>query len=262
MAYSEARRRKQLEKKKKKRNDKRHAIARRQSLSTAESLALKAKYPVFECYISQSLRDGGLGEVIISRKSANAEIAGCLFLVDRHCMGVKNCFSVTNSLSKFRELLDQLKERGREFHSVDPATARYNVEAPVAFARSAGLSPHKDYASCKNIFGDIDAELAEEKLELGVEGKPNFMPGPFEDSARIRLILTKLRENCGVGNFNYTLVSNTPDFANLPVGFDIEDADDLDDQFGNIDENQFDVETDSLDTLPDKDRPRVTVVGS
>jgi len=124
MASSESRRRKQLEKKKKKRAEKNRQIVVRRDAGLAEQLSMRSKAPIYQCLVSTGINEGGLGEVVISRRTSSGEMAFSLFLIDRYCMGVKDCFGRVTSGIKYREFLDHMAERGREMRRIDPSSAR------------------------------------------------------------------------------------------------------------------------------------------
>ena len=75
MASSQNRQRKQLEKKKKKRNEKHQQLVVRPNAGLADQLLARSKAPVHECFVSANLQAHGIGQVLISRRSASGEIA-------------------------------------------------------------------------------------------------------------------------------------------------------------------------------------------
>jgi len=233
MASSEARRRKQLEKKKKKRGDKRHQIVVRRNAGLADQLLARSKAPVLECLISNDLKDEGLGEVVIARRSASGEIALGLFLIDRYCMGVKDCFGRLVSGADYSKFKEDMRNRGRNLNKIDAASARRIVEDAVAYADSLGIKPHADFRAARMILGDIDPAAARTILEMGKDGKPLFISGPFQSPAECQLIISKLTAKCGVDGFHFMMVAHPghdnlsgPNFSEL--SFDDDDADDMD----------------------------------
>ena len=246
MASSESRRRKQLEKKKKKRTEKRHQLLVRRNAGLADQLLLRAKAPVHECLISAALEDQGLGEVIICRRSASGEIALGLFLVDRYCMGVKDCFGRIISGAEYRGMKEKMDENGRDLRRIDAASARRLVEDAVTYAESLGLKPHSDYRAARLIFGDIDPSAATERFELGKDGKPYFMPGPFQSPAECQLIMNKLTAVCGPQGFHFTMAMGPR--GTMPPGthFDELSFDDEDDLENIVFAEDDDVSSESI----------------
>ena len=233
MASSESRRRKQLEKKKKKRNEKRHEIVVRRNAGLADQLLARAKAPILECFVSGDLNRGGLGEVLIARRSTSGEIAIGLFLVDRYCMGVKDCFGRLFSGSKYAEFKEGMRLKGRNLQKIDASSARRLVDDAVAYAENLGIKPHADFRAARIVLGDIDPSTAKQLFEMGQDGKPFFISGPFQSQAECRTIVAKLTAKCGVDGFHYMLGMDLghetlagPHFDEL--SFDDDDVDDMD----------------------------------
>ena len=210
MATSESRRRKQLEKKKKKRDGKRHELVLKSNMSHAEKVLLRSKSPIMECIMGESLKSRGIGPVIIARRVSTGEILLSNFLVDRYCLGVKDCFAKFVYPSQYQEMLDGMTARGREFMRIDAPSARRLVEDAVEFAGRYDLKPHPDYRTAKLIFGDIDASAGRQLVEMGKDGKPFYVSGPFESERDSMEIMSKLGAATGQGGFHYmTKVSGT-----------------------------------------------------
>ena len=210
MAVSESRRRKQLEKKKKKRNGKRHELALKSNMCHADKVLLRSKAPIMECIMAETLASRGLGYVIIARRVSTGEILLSNFLVDRYCLGVKNCFAQFVYPSQYQEMLDGMTARNMEFVRIDAPSARRLVEDAVAFAARYDLNPHPDYRTAKLIFGDIDASAGQQLVEMGRDGKPFYVSGPFESERDSMEILSKLATVSGQDGFHHmTQVSRT-----------------------------------------------------
>jgi len=210
MATSESRRRKQLEKKKKKRDDKRHELALKSNMSHAEKVLLRSKAPIMECIMGETLESQGLGPVIIARRFSTGEILFSNFLVDRYCLGVKDCFARFVYQSQYQEMQDGMTDRGMELIRIDAPSARRLVEDAVAFAARYDLRPHPDYRTAKLIFGDIDASGGKLLVEMGRDGKPFYVSGPFESERDSMEILSKLGAASRQDGFDHmTQVSRT-----------------------------------------------------
>ena len=210
MVSSESRRRKQLEKKKKKRDGKRHERALKSNMSHAEKVLLRSKAPVMECIMGESLKSQGIGPVIIARRVSTGEILFSNFLVDRYCLGVKDCFARFVYPSQYQDMLDGMIERDMQFVRIDAPSARRLVEDAVAFAARYDLKPHPDYRTAKLIFRDIDASAGKQLVEMGRDGKPFYVSGPFESEFDSMEILRKLGAASPQDGFHHmTKVSRT-----------------------------------------------------
>ena len=49
-----------------------------------------AGHPVHECLIPDNLFDSGLGELVVTRRIPNGDIAMSAFVIDVFCLGVKD----------------------------------------------------------------------------------------------------------------------------------------------------------------------------
>ncbi len=141
------------------------------SSGTAGLLTQYSNAPVYRCIVGSELETIGLGHVIVGRLLNTGEVLGVVFLVDIHCLGVKDCFCRRWTRIEFDKIVDNLEERsGQSPVSVDLSTARRLVEDSIAFAAQADLLPHSDYRQCRAIFGNADPSLATRLWEMGYKG--------------------------------------------------------------------------------------------
>jgi hypothetical protein len=89
--------------------------------------------------------------------------------------------------------------------TLEPAAARKLIEGAVAFARTHGLPPHRDYPKARLIFGDVDPNACGDEFAYGKDGKPFFIAGPHDGLSRCRQIIDTLAANCGPDGFHYIL---------------------------------------------------------
>ena len=106
-----------------------------------------------------------------------------------------------------RNLYDSLADRCT-LEKLKPESLRKLVEGAVQYAHDLGLPPHHDYRAARQIFGNISAESCAEEFEYGKDGKPCFIPGPFDDMNKCIYIGNVLREHCGEDNFEIVLNLN------------------------------------------------------
>jgi hypothetical protein len=205
MAVDPRKRQKQLQRRSAKRKGKQQLVTRATHASIAERLSLATKYPILDCWLSGSLWTQGIGWVLVSRELPNGFVAVAVFLVDRHCLGVKDLIMDVMGRfsydSKFRKAHGAMGAK----QPASPAKARKFVEEAVAYARALGLPPHADYASAARIFGDINPADCDETFEFGQDGKPFFVAGPRDTPQRCRRILAALEQACGPGGFDYMM---------------------------------------------------------
>ena len=201
MVLDEKRRQKKMARKASKRKK---AMAAKRGWISGEGnrIAFAAGMPIHECLIPRVLYDQGIGNIVVSRKMSNGDIAAAFFLVDIYCLGVKDCFFAVIPPSTFAQRIDQLAQKeGAEY--ADPACAVKLIENAIAYAEGLGFHPHKDYSAMRGIFGSIDPATCPKKFEFGKDGKPLYISGPNETQADSERIIATLTRNFGTDGFHY-----------------------------------------------------------
>src|SRR5205823_5430279 len=138
-------RQKKLEKRAAARKQKKQSVVRSQSAGLPGQLTAAARFPVLNCWISDSLGPNGIGWVVLSRELPNGQVAVVSFLVDRYCLGVKDVWAEVLHRTAYNNKYVRKVNTDMPSRSVGPAEARKLVEQAVEYARAIGLSPHPDY---------------------------------------------------------------------------------------------------------------------
>lgn len=167
-----------------------------------------ARQPIHACLAEECLFEVGLGNVVLSRRLPDGDLAIAGFLTDLYCRGVKDAMFGVVSPSRYRALMARLGVMRR----VAAPCARKLVEGAVAYARSLMLPPHPDYAVARRLFGDVDPGECAEDFHYGRDGRPFFVAGPRDTPARIRAVLRALEKSCGPDGYD-TILPLNPDSA-------------------------------------------------
>ncbi len=238
MAVDARKRQKKLEKKRAKEKAKRRELSRRRAGGMASCLEAVSAAPILHSCAAADVWDDGIGEVLISRRLNNGNVAFSVFLVDMYCLGVKNAMAEIAPRETYQENLYNKVARRTDWIPLQPEAARKLVEGAVRYAADLGFSPHADYHKAKAIFGDISAESCREEFRYGKDGQPLFVNGPFDDSARCRYIIKTLTDRLGPDGYRCVLhVSEPEDVLRLTGGDEVLgdlsllDDDELDDEF-------------------------------
>lgn len=204
MALDARRRQKKTEKRKAKEREKRKELARRRATDDlGQRLSRVAAAPILHCCTTQDLWDQGIAQVLLSRELTSGEVAFALFLVDRYCLGVKDCFcGFVPRHQYYDDIYERFTATG-DVVALRPAAARKLVEAAAAYARDLGFSPASNYERARQIFGEIDPAASDREFEFGKDGKPFFISGPHDSPGRCASIVGILNQRCGPGNFDY-----------------------------------------------------------
>jgi len=141
---------------------------------------------------------GGLVSVLVARRHRYDKVAVCGYLVDVHCLGVKNTMG-----PEFMDEVDVIAFRryffdAHEDHLVAPLDlAQHLVLGGVDYARALGFEPHPDYADTA---AHLDGPLTRCDIEFGRDGMPFYVEGPYDDADKI---MQTLEASVGAGNYHF-----------------------------------------------------------
>jgi len=151
-----------------------------------------------------SAAPGGLVCVLVARKHRHDKVSVCGYLVDVHCLGVKNTLG-----PRQMDELDLVAFRRHFFGAQDadpPAAplelAQQLVFGAVDYARSLGFEPHADYA---DTVGHLGERVGGCDIEFGRDGMPFYMQGPYDGA---RHILQTLDLSVGTGNYQFFVAAS------------------------------------------------------
>jgi hypothetical protein len=179
-------------------------------MSEKRQIQVAAASPVHECLVPIDLFVRGIGNILVSRWLPNGDLVTSAFLLDVHCLGVKNAFFKVCSTADYRTLVSGVSRHG-PLQAIDPACARKLVEGAEAYARDLGFGPHPDYFPSAVIFGDIDKSECATAYEFGKDGQPFYVAGPYDTPAKSKRIVETLTRRCGAGNFHYMVMLGEPE---------------------------------------------------
>lgn len=145
----------------------------------------------------------GLVCVLVVRDHRHGDVSACGYLVDAHCLGVKDTLGP--------KVLDRTELAGfvaTYFRAYDDAPlpaplalAQELVLGAEAYARGLGFQPHPDLERCR---GHLGAWTGPGKIVFGRHGRPLFVRGPYDDA---RSIVRTLERSVGRGNFDAVLLA-------------------------------------------------------
>ena len=196
-----------------------------QMLSPENYIRKKARtLPIYECRINETWEDTHLAQISFARSHINGNITACFYLVDLMCLGVKDTDYMFNvPFHTYREQIEKINDR---LPATDIAyeLAHNIVYAGVEFAWEYGFKPHKDFTSITRFMLEEDTDDIELiEIECGINEKPMYMRGPFDDDLKVKKIIAQLEKTAGPGN--YSIIDEDEDYDN-----DYEDeSDDMDD---------------------------------
>ena len=147
---------------------------------------------------------GGLAAVMVARADRSSRVTLCGFLVDVHCLGVKNTLGPQTVSS------GAVLDRTRAFFRAFPTPARpaplelaqQLVHGAVAYAAALGFTPHPEFADVAPYLGPPSGPCP---IRFGLNGKPFYISGPRDRPGEV---IATLERTAGAGN--YDLLTHVP----------------------------------------------------
>lgn len=194
MAKTEQQRQRKLAKRKSKLLTAKKQLAQKQqqlaSLSGRMQIASRGK--ISHCAVgAQLLGGGGMGSLLFARQSASGEVAAAIYLLDTYCLGVKSAFGVFRTKTEFLQMYEDMQEQ-ENIQPLEPGIAKGLVEGAVEFAKALGFVPHENYRKLQPIWGDVERGQLDDRFSLGFNGKPFYIPGPYDDEATQEYVTSTL----------------------------------------------------------------------
>ncbi len=187
MAKDERKRQKALAKKKQREIRIRKEANIQRNPSPGEVLRSAVRGEWVACYETE---DSGMSSLYCVRSTPSGFI-GASFLVDMYCLGIKFTELLRNL--DLQALSEHVKDRGAK--TVSPAYALKKIQFAIEEAQKYGFPPHPDTEMHLRIFQDVDPTECSDEFEFGRDGKPFYLPGPYESEHRQTEILIKLAES-------------------------------------------------------------------
>jgi hypothetical protein len=159
-----------------------------------------AEAPIQHCLLSADLFELGIGTVILARGVTRHHLAVGIFLLDVFCLGVKDAMFKSLESDELAMYLEATNA-GLPPVSLQPSDARKLLRDLAAWSQSIGFEPHRDFAAVERIFGDVRAEESEADYLFGRDGKPVYIPGPFESATVVRRRIEQLQKHLGSDGF-------------------------------------------------------------
>lgn len=159
----------------------------------------------------------GMGHVFVTREHTGGRVSLAAFLVDRWCIGVKNCFYYLRLEDyELDDILDRA-ERASDLKEVSYEEAHNMVWGAVAFAEEAGIAPCKDFALVQYFLEDDIDEIPLVEYDYGKDGK-HFLVA--NSNLELTTYLPLLKKNLAASEFSFVLHDD-----NLIAGVDKWDRD-------------------------------------
>jgi hypothetical protein len=145
--------------------------------------------------------DSGVALVVVAAPDGYKRVSTCSYLVDTWCLGVKDALGPrrmsSRDLAAFRRLhFGPWRSGGIP---IPLELAQHLVLGAVEYAQRLGFEPHPDFERARRPLGSWEGPGA---ITFGMDGKPHYLNGPYEDPERV---LATLQRTVGRGGFHYTV---------------------------------------------------------
>jgi hypothetical protein len=180
-------------------------VAQKRRIETLEAslparVLRAAPAPIQYCVLTEALFEAGIGTVIVARGATADYLAVGSFLLDVFCLGIKDVMFDSLDSDEFDTYV-AVADAGSPLVPVHPSDARKLLRGLAAWSQSIGFAPHHDFAAVERIFGDVSADASDAVFRFGRDGKPFYVPGPFESATLIRRRIEQLRKHLGDDGF-------------------------------------------------------------
>ncbi len=156
--------------------------------------------PIHECLILDGWQERGLAQIFVARKMPSGNICLGIYLVDHFCLGLKDtAYQFNLTLSEYEDLKGDFGRNNMGECSYD--LVHNLIFDAIEFAAEYKFKAHKDFRISQYLLEDDEtAEVEMIDIEMGKDGKPFLMTGPFDNPQQLINHLTAV---AGPGGFDY-----------------------------------------------------------
>lgn len=161
-----------------------------------------AHVPIQHCFLTESVFETGMGTLVVARGATPHHVAMGSFLIDVFCLGIKDVMFESVESEVFEAYVDAMDALSPVV-SVDPSYARKLLRDLAAWSQSIGFAPHRDFAAVERMFGEVSADASDAAFRFGRDGKPVYIPGPYDTAPLIRRRIEQLQKYLGDDGFGF-----------------------------------------------------------
>ena len=166
--------------------------------------ALSLRLPFLGAYCGQDIWEQGIGHVIAARRGPSGKVIFADFLLDVHCLGIKDVVLTCDKPATFDRIIVTLEDRVN-LSDCDASYARKLLDQGVAYAKSIGFPPSDTAIRALQLLHDADPTRCSDVFTFGKDGKPFYVSGPYDSVERRQEILATLERTCGSGMYDFTV---------------------------------------------------------
>ncbi len=139
----------------------------------SDEFELSLRLPMRGAWISDGLQEHGMANVVVARRGSGGKVLFANFLVDTHCLGIKDLILDCVKETHFLDMLDHVGER-LGVQPIPPAHAAKLLQGAVSYAEGIGFPPTAKATKALRLLHDVDAAACPLNYTFGCEGMPTF----------------------------------------------------------------------------------------
>ena len=157
-------------------------------------------YSIYERLINPNWREMGQARIIISRKMPNNNLTVGVYLVDLYCLGLKDTFyDVDLHQLRYESELKAQAYPDKPAEECDLNLAHSIIYGSIHYAKKLGFSPQKDFKLSQYLLEPEQNIELRSDIQFGLEGRPFYVRGPYDDMEQI---IRTLEKTVGDGGFS------------------------------------------------------------
>ena len=160
--------------------------------------------PIEKCLISDNYNKQGFTMCLIVRKQPGGKFTFASVLVDRLCLGIKDSITNCNFTSEQIDKLISDMENNAPLEEASPTYLHNMIYGALDYAAELGLKPPKDFYLAEYVLDENLVDDGIDEIEMGWNGKPMYIEGPFDDTQKI---LSALNKNVGREGYEFIVKS-------------------------------------------------------
>lgn len=198
--------------------------------------------PIDKCLMDFT---AGFVSVLIVRKMPSGNFIIGSYLLDTFCLGLKDTgFRFNVDATECEMYINMHASALEDLKPANYVEAHNYIFGAIGYAEDLGFKPNKDFALTQYILEEDHDAIEFIEYEFGSEGKPLYIPGPYDDKNKI---IATLKRTVGIGNYDVMLpdgdYSDTfEDDEDYDFEFDFDDEDFDDEDFDDDDDDTEDID--------------------
>lgn len=152
-------------------------------------------WPLYEVLLSEDWdKEGALPTMLVARQSPRSgKIATAAFLVDLGCLGIKSTFvRICKSPDDYTRRVRDAISNDQTLLPADVNLVAKIIAEGLAYGQRLGFTPDPEYNQASLLLAGAEPAACDVEVPLGgPEGKPLYIPGPYDNIERIATTLVR-----------------------------------------------------------------------